>query len=156
MEQRFAFKTTHKRHVIKELSKFIEEWRAWQKEVDKLGSDPIDHFDPKPGRIHLDGEDNIKKHHLLQERTLAFLEKNVEGHGFIYGRDGENIDRTDLRLNIRVKHRINDLDELRARIEYAEVPPGLSKRSAAKIGGIVPDVISNAIAKLLSGGSSGG
>jgi hypothetical protein len=55
-----------------------------------------------------------------------------------------------------VKHRINDLDELRARIEYAEVPPGLSKRSAAKIGGIVPDVISNAIAKLLSGGSSGG
>jgi hypothetical protein len=77
-------------------------------------------------------------HKILQERTLAFLNKNVQGHGFIYGRDGTYIDRIDLRLNIRVKHRIYDLDELRARIDYAEVPVGRLKKSLGKIGGIVP------------------
>jgi hypothetical protein len=155
MDQPLIFKTPRKSRVIKELDAIIEEWRAWKKEVDKLGADPIDPFDPKPGRIWLDGEENIKKHNILQLKTQAFLDKNLVGHGFIYGRDGMHIDRDDLRLNIRVKHRLNDLDELRARIEYAEVPAGWIKKSVAKIGRIVPDVISNVIAKLLQSGSSG-
>lgn len=87
--------------------------------------------------------------------NTAFLDKNLVGHGFIYGQDGMHIDRDDLRLNIRVKHQLNDLDELRARMEYAEVPAGWIKKSIAKIGRIVPDVISNVIAKLLQSGSSG-
>ena len=151
----FCLKTPHKRRVIKELDSFIENWRAWQKEVAKLGADPENSFNPSPGRPQLDGEENIKKHNILQEKTLVFLDENVEGHGFIYGRDRKHIDRTDLRLNIRVKHRLNNLDELRARIEYAEVPSGWIKKSAAKIGRIVPDVISNAIAKIIQGWSSG-
>jgi hypothetical protein len=68
-------------------------------------------------------EQNIKRHRILQEKTLAFLEENIIGHGFISGRDGTKIDRTDLRLNIRVKHRIDDLDELRACLEYANEAP---------------------------------
>ncbi len=155
MDQPLVFKTPRKSRAIKELDAIIAEWRAWQKDVDKLGADPINPFDPRPGKPWLDGEDNIKRHNILQLKTLEFLDKNIVGHGFIYGRDGNHIDRDDLRLNIRVKHRLNDLDELRARIEYAEVPAGWIRKSAAKIGRIVPDVISNVIAKLLQGGSSG-
>jgi hypothetical protein len=72
--------------------------------------------------VYIDGEDNMKHHNILQERTLAFLNKNIIGHGFIYGQHGENVDRIDQRLKIRVSHLINDLDVLGARIEYAEVP----------------------------------
>jgi hypothetical protein len=81
MDQPLVFKTPHKSRVVKKLDAIIEEWRAWKKEVDKLGADPIDPFDPKPGRIWLDGEENIKKHNILQLKTLAFLDKNLVGHG---------------------------------------------------------------------------
>jgi hypothetical protein len=64
----------------------------------------------------------MRRHTILQERTLAFLNRNIVGHGFIYGQDGTHIDRTDLRLAIRVKHRLDDLAILRARVDYAEVP----------------------------------
>jgi hypothetical protein len=50
-EQPFSFKTHHKSQVIKELDRFIAEWRAWEKEVDKLGGDPENPFDPRPGRM---------------------------------------------------------------------------------------------------------
>jgi hypothetical protein len=115
-----AFRNPNKEWVVKELDALICEWRAWQKEAELLGEDPHDPFDPKPGRILADGEENIKKHRILQEKTLAFLENNIAGHGFITGRDRTKIDRTDLRLKIRVKHRLDDLDELRACLEYAE------------------------------------
>ena len=113
-----AFKTPNtKELVIKRLDAFIAEWRSWQEEVQQLGDDPSDPFDPKPARVLADGEENIKRHRLLQARTLEFLDNNIIGHGFISGRDGTKIDRTDLRLKIRVKHRIDDLDELRACLE---------------------------------------
>lgn len=151
----FCLKTSNRRRVIKELDRFIHEWREWEAEVANLGSDPVDHFDPRPGRPYLDGEANIKRHNILQAKTLALLDENVEGHGFICGRDGQHIDRTDLRLNIRVKHRLTDLDELRARIEYAEVPPGIIRRTGTKIGTLIPDMISDTIAKAIKGFSSG-
>ena len=76
--------------------------------------------------VYADGEENITKHGILQEKTLVFLENNISGHGFISGRDGTKIDRTDLRLKIRVKHRLDDLEELRACLEYAdEAPPAI-------------------------------
>ncbi len=33
-------------------------------------------------------------------KTITFLDNNVSGHWFIYGRTNKNTDRTDLRLNI--------------------------------------------------------
>ena len=114
-----ALKTPNTSWVVQELDAIIDEWRAWQKEVDLLGDDPHDPFDPKPGRVLADGEENIKKHRILQAKTLEFLENNIAGHGFIHGRDGTKIDRDDLRLRFRVKHRLDDLDELRACLQYA-------------------------------------
>jgi hypothetical protein len=117
-----AFRKPNREWALKELDAIICEWRGWQKEVEKLGEDPRDPFDPGPGRILADGEENIQKHKILQAKTLEFLEHNIAGHGFITGRDGANVDRTDLRLKFRVKHRLNDLDELRACLEYVEKP----------------------------------
>jgi hypothetical protein len=89
-----AFRNPNKEWVVKELDALICEWRAWQKEVEQLGEDLHDPFDPKPGQILADGEENIKKHRILQAKTLEFLENNIAGHGFITGRNGTNIDRT--------------------------------------------------------------
>ena len=111
-----AFKNPNKVCVIKKLDALIAKWRAWEKKVTEI-QDPYNRL--MQSEVYADGEENIKSHRILQEQTLVFLENNLIGHGFIGGRDGMKIDRTDLRLNIRVKHRIDDLDELRACLEYA-------------------------------------
>jgi len=48
-------------------------------------------------------------HEIFQAKTLTFLNNNITGHGFIKGFDGKAGDRTDLRLKIRVKHRLHQL-----------------------------------------------
>ena len=120
--EKLAFRNPNKEWVVKELDALICEWRGWQKEVEKLGEDPYNPVDPRPGRILADGEENIQRHKILQAKTLEFLENNNADHGFINGRDGTHVDRTDLRLKFRVKHRLDELDELRACLEYAEEP----------------------------------
>jgi hypothetical protein len=108
----------NKARVIKKLDALLGEWRSWEKEVAEIRDHPYNRMIQTD--VYADGEENIKKHRILQEKTLVFLENNISSHGFIRGRDGTKIDRTDLRLNIRVKHRIDDLDELRACLQYAE------------------------------------
>jgi hypothetical protein len=72
--------------VVKELDRLIEEWRSWQDEVSKIQVPPRNPLLPRPDDILADGEDNIRQHNVLQEKTLVFLDNNIEGHGFIYGR----------------------------------------------------------------------
>jgi hypothetical protein len=145
----------NKKWVVKELDVLIEEWRAWQKVVADIPIEPRNPYDPKPENILADGEGSIQKHHVLQEKTLAFLDNNIEGHGFIYGRDGTRVDRTDLRLDIRVKHRVNDLEVLRACIQYAKVPEAYWKATAKemleKVAGKAPDLAADIAAKYLQG-----
>jgi hypothetical protein len=143
-----VLKTPRKKRILKELDAFISQWRSWGKEVAQITDHPYDRM--TQSSIYPDGggeQENIRRHNILQERTLAFLKENIVGHGFIYGQHGENVDRTDLRLQIRVKHRLNDLDVLRARIDYAEVPKQLntvrqvSSNVGNKLLGIVPDFL---------------
>jgi hypothetical protein len=108
-----AFRNPNKEWVLQTLDALIHEWRDWQKEIEKLGVDPHNPLDPRPGNIRADGEENRKRHGLLQARTLAFLE-------IITGLDGTHADSRDLRLKFRVKHRLDELDELRACLEFAE------------------------------------
>lgn len=150
-----AFLKSNTARVIKQLDALIGEWRSWEKEVDNLPKHPVNRLDPKPFNILADGEENIKKHRILQEKTLVFLENNITGHGFICGRDGSKIDRTDLPLQFRVKHRMDDLDELRACLQYANVPETYWKAKAkemlAKTVGKAPDVATDIAAKYLQG-----
>jgi hypothetical protein len=98
-----AFLKPNTARVVKQLDDLIGEWRSWEKEVDKLSKYPDNLFDQKPFNILADAEENIKKKRIIQEKTLVFLENNIAGHGFIIGRDGSRIDRTDLPLQFRVE-----------------------------------------------------
>lgn len=145
----------NKKWVVKELDCLIEEWHSWEEEVAKIPVAPRDRMNPMPDDIMADGERNIQRHHVLQEKTLVFLDNNIEGHSFIYGRDGTRIDRTDLRLDIRVKHRVNDLEVLRACIQYAKVPEAYWKATAKemleKVSGKGPEIAAEIAAKYLQG-----
>jgi len=63
--------------------------------------------------VFADGRDAMLKHDVLQRKTLTFLSRNISSHGFISGFDGQNVDRTDLKLKVRVEHRLRDLELIR-------------------------------------------
>jgi uncharacterized protein (TIGR02391 family) len=104
--------------VIAQFEKLYEEWAAWKIEVDAIVDKPYDRS--TQSEVFADGEDMMLKHDVLQTKTLAFLNNNIKGHNFIHGFDGKHIDRKDLRLKIRVKHRLHDLQVLRACLEWAK------------------------------------
>lgn len=108
--------------VRNEFKKLLAEWEEWEKEVDQIEDQPIP--EGLASDTFKDGKPNIRKHQMLQEKTRTFLDNNVEGHNFIKGFDGDHIDRTDLRLNFRVEHRMDELCVLDAALIYALVPEG--------------------------------
>jgi hypothetical protein len=117
--------------VVSEFEKLYAEWVSWQAEVAQIVDQPYDHN--TQSEVFADGEDNMRKHDVLQAKTLTFLNNNIKGHGFIDGFDGTHIDRTDLRLRIRVKHRMHQLDILRASLEYAKVPEAFWKQKGKEL-----------------------
>ncbi|MCP4414865.1 MAG: hypothetical protein GY808_20085 [Gammaproteobacteria bacterium] len=69
--------------------------------------------------VFANGEENMEKHSILQMKTITFPDNNIDGHWFIRGRTEKGCDRIDLRLNIRVKHRLEELREIHASLSYA-------------------------------------
>jgi len=110
--------------VVSELDRLRDEWLAWASEVAAI----VDHpYDPRTHTgVFADGAENMNRHDVLQAKTLTFLNNNIQSHGFIEGFDGNGCDRTDLRLKIRVAHRLHALDKLRAALQYAEVSPSIA------------------------------
>jgi len=106
--------------VVAEFEKIFVEWQDWQKQVDAIVDQPYDNN--LASDVFTDGKDMMLKHDILQAKTLTFLNNNIRGHGFIRGFNGRHIDRTDLRLKIRVEHRMRDLSILHACLQYAKVP----------------------------------
>jgi hypothetical protein len=121
----------NKNWVIKELDALIVEWEEWQSEVDQIEDHPYDRN--TQNEVYADGEENMEKHDILQAKTLTFLNNNIKGHGFIKGFDGQECDRTYLRLNIRVKQRLRQLRILQASIKYALVPEAYLIRKAKEL-----------------------
>ena len=117
--------------VMAELDQLHAEWLAWQREVEKIIDQPYDRH--TQSEVFADGETMMRRHDVLQAKTLTFLNNNVRGHGFIRGFDGRGIDRTDLRLRIRVKHRLHPLDMLQASLQYAKVPESFWKQKAKEL-----------------------
>lgn len=117
--------------VVSEFEKLYAEWVSWQAEAAQIVDQPYDRN--TRSEVFADGEDNMRKHDVLQAKTLTFLNNNIKGHGFIDGFDGTHIDRTDLRLRIRVKHRMHQLDMLRASLEYAKVPEAFWKQKGKEL-----------------------
>ena len=137
-----AIMNPNKVWVVQELDKLINEWEKWQKEVAQIKDYPYD--SQTKTDVFADGEENMQKHEILQAKTLAFLNNNIKGHGFIIGFDGKHCDRTDLRLKHRVKHRLQQLKILQASLQYAQVPDSFWKKKGKelidKIAGVAPEV----------------
>ncbi len=114
--------------VHDELGILIQEWKDWQAYVANIEDYP---YDPNTQTdVFKDGEENMHKQNRLQAKTLTFLNNNISGHGFIKGFDGTHVDRKDLRLRIRVEHRIQELEVLSDALEYAKVPESFWKERA--------------------------
>lgn len=133
--------------VVNELDKLIKEWETWQEEVSIITDyeyNPNTQLD-----VFKDGEKNMEKHEILQAKTLTFLNNNIKGHGFIVGFDGRGCDRIDLRLKIRVKHRLHQLRLLRASIDYAWKPETAWVKKSKEIANKVANVGADASAKII-------
>jgi len=129
--ENIAITNPNRAWVVSEFEKLYAEWLSWRNDVVRLKDQPYDRI--TQSEVFADGEDNMRKHDILQAKTLTFLNNNITGHGFISGFDDKHIDRTDLRLKIRVKHRMHDLDMLRVCLEYAKVPEAYWKQKGKEL-----------------------
>jgi len=117
--------------VISELEKLIKEWEAWRESVSRIKDFPYNA--QTHSEVYADGEENMEKHSILQMKTITFLDNNTSGHWFIKGRNINNCDRTDLRLSIRIKHRLRDLREIHASLQYALLMDSFWKEKAKEM-----------------------
>lgn len=128
---KLAIISARPKRVADELDTLIAEWQRWQEEVAQIKDHAYD--ENRETAVFKDGRENMEKHAILQEKTWTFVQNNIEGHGFIVGRDGQRIDRDDLRLKVRVEHRLRDLRVLRASLEYAILPESYWKEQGKKL-----------------------
>jgi len=121
-----AFKNANTAWVSTELEKLYEEWVAWLAFVQTIEDHPYDKN--THSEVFADGVENLNRHQVLAMKTLTFLDNNVQGHDFMRVQsEGKPFERTDLRLAKRVPHRIQELEVLRASLQYALVPDGFWK-----------------------------
>ncbi|MGQ0555237.1 MAG: hypothetical protein ACT4PN_04740 [Nitrospiraceae bacterium] len=118
--------------VIIELEKIMGEWEAWSNEVGQIADQPYDRN--TQSEVYADGESMMHKQEVLQSKTRVFLDRNVRGHNFVAGFDGSHVDRTDLRLKHRVKHRIQDLRVLHACLKTIQSEEKTEPESSMKAG----------------------
>ena len=133
VDQPVRLKIRNPRHdwVQSEFEKLLREWEEWQVTVAKIEDHPYDKN--TQSEVFVDGEENMERHEILQAKTLTFLNINVDGHNFIRGFDGGHVDRSDLRLNVRVKHRLTDLRILKECLQYADIADGFWVQKSKKI-----------------------
>lgn len=117
--------------VMAEFEQLYAEWKAWESSVAQIVDQPYD--TSSHSAVYADGEDKMHRHDILQAKILTFLNNNIKGHGFIEGFDGSHVDRTDLRLKVRVKHRLHQLEMLRASLQYAKVPEAFWKQKSKEL-----------------------
>lgn len=110
-----SIKKAARSNAVKNLRSVIKQWESWQAEVEKIIDQPYDRN--MQTEVFADGEDMMERHDRLQAKTLSFLNATFNNHGFLTGLDGSHIDRTDLRLKYRVKHRLHELRILASCLE---------------------------------------
>jgi hypothetical protein len=123
-----SFKTARKDWVVAEFQKLLQEWRDWQKQVEAIVDQPYDR--QRQTEVFADGRDNMDRHSILQAKTQTFLDNYLAGHWFIISLWDNGVDRRDLRLKVRVRHRLLELQEMEASLTYAMVPDAFWKEKA--------------------------
>ena len=137
--------------TVCELDKLIKEWEEWQESVARIEDRPYNA--QTHSEVFADGEENLEIHSILQMKTITFLDNNMSGHWFIKGRNINGCDRTDLRLAARVKHRLRDLREIHASLNYALLTDSFwkakGKEMIDKIADKSPDVALDIVSSYL-------
>jgi len=119
-----AFKNPNPTWVMAELEKLYKEWEEWEEWAEYA---PTIKGRPYDRNTHADcfanGVENIDKHDILCEKTLTFLDNNVQGHNFMFLNEYEEPHDDNLdQLHVKIPHRIKELEILRESLEYAIVP----------------------------------
>ncbi len=147
--EKLAFINPDTGRVMNQLNKLLLEWKNWKVEVHQIKDHPFDRN--VASEVMADGIENMNYHDILQTKTLTFLNNNIIGHGFIKGMDGKQCDRNDLRLKVRVDHRIHNLAILIASLEYANVPDAFWKIKSKELLNKVIDKSSDETINMVAG-----
>ena len=113
-----AFKSPRRARVMAELKKLSDEWEEWEEHCLQIEDHPYDRN--TESEVFADGVENMERHEILREKTLTFLDTNIQGHNFMCSNEYEKpFERNDLRLRVIVPHRTRDLKVLMASLEHA-------------------------------------
>ncbi len=147
-----AFRNPNKAWVVAELDKLHTEWLAWGEHAKSIP----DHVYDKNSKAECfaDGEENMHKHDILREKTLVFLDNNIQGHDFMRCQsEGRPFEIKSARLRVKVPHRLHELEILKTCLQYAEVPEGFwkeqGKKLVKKLAEVAPDKAADVAASWL-------
>jgi len=130
--QALAFKTSNKAWATAELEKLYREWLEWGAYVATIEDHPYNRN--TQAECFADGGANMQRHDRLREKTLVFLDNNIQGHDFMRSQsEGEPFEDKSSRLRVKVPHRIHELEILRECLQYALVPEGFWKEQGKKL-----------------------
>lgn len=130
--QLLAFRNSNKAWVMAELEKLYGEWVIWGEFVETIEDHPYDRN--SQAECYADGKENMKRHRILREKTLVFLDNNIQGHDFMLSQTEivpfeDNLSR----LRSKVPHRLEELEILRESLRYALVPDGFWKEQGKSL-----------------------
>lgn len=126
-----VLKNSNKAQITDALNKLYMEWLEWSEQVKLIEDHPYDKN--THAGCYADGEQNIQKHRILREKTLTFLNNNIQGHNFMSAQTSEWPSEYELnRLAIRVPERIHELDILKESLQYATAPDSFWKEQGKK------------------------
>jgi hypothetical protein len=138
-KQALAFKNPNKAWVTAELEKLHREWLAWGNHVATIEDHPYNKN--TQAECYADGVENMQRHDRLREKTLVFLDNNIQGHNFMQSQsEGRPFENNVARLRSKVPHRIHELEILRDCLQYALVPEGFWKEQGKKLVKRIADV----------------
>lgn len=134
--------------VMNELDTLIQEWAEW---FEKTKSIPDHEYDPNRETIMwLDGEDNIRSHQRLVQKTITFLSNNFKNYEFMWrSRNGQLSEQHDCRLQVNAKHRLQELEVIRDSVHYAVVPDSYWKQKGVQVVDKLADKTPEVAAKIL-------
>ncbi|EIO4060255.1 hypothetical protein LQK59_003222 [Vibrio vulnificus] len=138
--------------VLSELDSLIKDWSEWYEETKSI---PEHDYDPNIQTVMwMDGEENIRKHQRLVQKTVTFLSNNFKNYTFMWrSRNGQLYEQHDCRIQVNAKHRLQELEVIRDSGSYALVPDSYWKQKGVqvidKLADKTPDVAAEILGQYL-------
>lgn len=79
-----SFKKTSHAVIYQKLDALLGEWRDWLAELEEIPYPRTNPYSPVPFQsLFKDSPENLKRHRILQEKTIVFLDNNIEGSSVV-------------------------------------------------------------------------